>query len=350
MVLGLWSGVGGAQQAPCYFIFGDSLADSGNSNQLWSLVKANYLPYGIDFPFGPTGRFSNGKTISDVLAELLRVNGYVRPYARATFRDLFNGLNYASAAAGIRQETGQHLGGRMSFREQVQNYLRTVSLMLNFLGDERRTLDYLSKCIYSIDLGSNDYLNNYFMSQLYSSSRQFTPEQYANVLTQEYAQQLRIMYNYGARKIALFGLGPIGCSPIALAQNSPDGRTCVARINSATQLFNNGLRSLVDQLNNQLSGARFIYINVSGIVQDIIRNPSSFGIRVTNEGCCSVGRNNGEVTCLPLQPPCWNRNEFLFWDAFHLTEAANSVIGRRAYNAQSESDAYPIDINRLAQI
>ena len=77
--------------------------------------------------------------------------------------------------------------------------------------------------------------------------------------------------------MALFGVGQIGCSPNALAQNSPDGRTCVARINSANQLFNNGLRSLVDQFNNQFPDARVIYVNVYGIFQDIINNPASFG-------------------------------------------------------------------------
>ncbi|XP_061356076.1 GDSL esterase/lipase At1g29670-like [Gastrolobium bilobum] len=347
--LGLWSGVGAAQQVPCYFIFGDSLVDNGNNNQLSSLAKANYLPYGIDFPGGPTGRFSNGKTTVDVIAELLGFNGYISPYATARGRDILRGVNYASAAAGIREETGQQLGARISFRGQVQNYQRTVSQVVNLLGDENTAADYLSKCIYSIGLGSNDYLNNYFMPQVYSSSRQFTPQQYADVLIQAYAQQLRIMYNYGARKMVLFGVGQIGCSPNALSQ-SPDGRTCVARINSANQLFNNGLKSLVDQLNNQLPAARFIYINSYGIFQDIINSPSSYGFRVTNAGCCGVGRNNGQITCLPLQTPCRNRREFLFWDAFHPTEAGNTVVGRRAYNAQSASDAYPIDINRLAQI
>jgi len=85
------------------------------------------------------------------------------------------------------------------------------------------------------------------------------------------------LYNNGARKLALFGVGQIGCSPNALAQNSPDGRTCVARINSANQLFNNGLRSLVDNFNNQFPDAKATYVNVYGIFQDIINNPSSFG-------------------------------------------------------------------------
>lgn len=55
--------------APCYFIFGDSLVDNGNNNQLNSLARANYFPYGIDFSQGPTGRFSNGKTTVDVISK-----------------------------------------------------------------------------------------------------------------------------------------------------------------------------------------------------------------------------------------------------------------------------------------
>ncbi|MED6155124.1 hypothetical protein PIB30_002327 [Stylosanthes scabra] len=341
--------VEGAPQVPCFFVFGDSLVDNGNNNNLNSLAKANYLPYGIDFG-GPTGRFSNGKTTVDVITELLGFDGYIPPFSSASGQEILKGVNYASAAAGIREETGRQLGDRISFSGQVQNYQKTVEQLVNILGDEDQAANYLSKCIYSIGLGSNDYLNNYFMPQLYSSSRDYTPQQYANVLIQAYAQQLRTLYNYGARKMALFGVGQIGCSPNELAQNSPDGRTCVQRINSANQLFNNGLRSLVDQLNNQLPDAKFIYINTYGVFQDIISNPASYGFKVTNAGCCGIGRNNGQITCLPFQPPCSNRREYVFWDAFHPTDAANTIIGRRAYRAQSASDAYPIDINRLATL
>ncbi|KAG4977719.1 hypothetical protein AAZX31_13G205200 [Glycine max] len=348
----LWSGVAAAQaqRVPCYFIFGDSSADNGNNNQLWSNARANYLPYGIDSSVGPTGRFSNGKTTVDVIAELLGLAGFIRPYASAGARDIFYGVNYASAASGIRDETGQQLGSRISLRGQVQNHIRTAYQMLNSLGDVNRTLTYLGRCIYSIGVGGDDYLNNYFMPQFYPTSRQYTPEQYANLLLQSYAQLLEVLYNYGARKMVLFGISPIGCTPYALAQSSPDGRTCVERLNSATQLFNTGLRSLVDQLNNRIPNARFIYVNVYGIMQNIISNPSSFGVRVTNVGCCRVASNNGQSTCVPLQTPCLNRNEYLYWDASNPTETANTIIARRAYNAQSTSDAFPIDINRLAQI
>ena len=88
---------------------------------------------------------------------------------------------------------------------------------------------------------------------------------------------VQILYNNGARKFALIGLGQIGCSPSELAQNSPDGRTCVQRINSANQIFNDKLRSLVAQFNGNTPDARFIYINAYGIFQDLITRPAAFG-------------------------------------------------------------------------
>lgn len=52
------------------FLFGDSLVDTGNNNYLFTLSKADSPPYGIDFaPSGgrPTGRFTNGLTIADII-------------------------------------------------------------------------------------------------------------------------------------------------------------------------------------------------------------------------------------------------------------------------------------------
>ncbi|XP_077249552.1 GDSL esterase/lipase At4g18970-like [Tasmannia lanceolata] len=337
-------------QVPCYFIFGDSLVDNGNNNVIASLARANYQPYGIDFRRGPTGRFCNGRTTVDIIAELLGFDDYIPPYVSTRGEQILTGVNYASAAAGIREETGQQLGGRITMNGQLQNYQTTVEQVVNLLGDEDSAANYLSKCMYSVGMGSNDYLNNYFMPAIYSTSRTYTPEQYADVLIQQYSQQLRTLYNYGARKVALIGVGAVGCSPNELAQNSPNGATCVYRINSAIQIFNGRIRSLVDDFNNNLDGAKFIFVNGYEIFVDVLQSASSYGFTVKNTGCCGIGRNNGQITCLPFQTPCQNREEYIFWDAFHPTEAFNEIFGRRAYSAESSADAYPIDIRHLAQI
>ena len=71
--LALQGGAGAAEPlVPAMFVFGDSLTDNGNNNDLNSLAKANYPPYGIDFAGGPTGRFSNGYTMVDEIGTCLR--------------------------------------------------------------------------------------------------------------------------------------------------------------------------------------------------------------------------------------------------------------------------------------
>lgn len=51
---------------PALIIFGDSVVDVGNNNNLNTLIKSNFPPYGRDFVnHRPTGRFCNGKLATD---------------------------------------------------------------------------------------------------------------------------------------------------------------------------------------------------------------------------------------------------------------------------------------------
>lgn len=52
-----------------FFVFGDSLVDSGNNNYLFTSARADSPPYGIDYPtHRATGRFSNGLNIPDIIS------------------------------------------------------------------------------------------------------------------------------------------------------------------------------------------------------------------------------------------------------------------------------------------
>nr|GMC55745.1 GDSL esterase/lipase 5 [Ipomoea batatas] len=59
------------ERRPALFIFGDSFMDSGNNNYIntTTLDQANFRPYGETFFDAPTGRFSDGRLISDFIAE-----------------------------------------------------------------------------------------------------------------------------------------------------------------------------------------------------------------------------------------------------------------------------------------
>jgi len=64
---------GQQQKVPCFFVFGDSLSDNGNNNNLRTAAKCNYNPYGVDFQEGPSGRFTNGKNLVDFLGNILNL-------------------------------------------------------------------------------------------------------------------------------------------------------------------------------------------------------------------------------------------------------------------------------------
>ena len=55
------------------YIFGDSLFDSGNNNYIHTtpLDQANFWPYGETFFNFSTGRFSDGRLMSDFIGKVL---------------------------------------------------------------------------------------------------------------------------------------------------------------------------------------------------------------------------------------------------------------------------------------
>lgn len=75
---------GGDGIVPALFVFGDSLIDNGNNNNIPSFAKANYFPYGIDFNGGPTGRFCNGLTMVDGIGTFL-LHVYIYNYIHMLF-------------------------------------------------------------------------------------------------------------------------------------------------------------------------------------------------------------------------------------------------------------------------
>lgn len=59
-----------AKNITAIFVFGDSMVDVGNNNYIKTIAKAAF-PNGIDFGLrGSSGRFTNGRTVIDILGKL----------------------------------------------------------------------------------------------------------------------------------------------------------------------------------------------------------------------------------------------------------------------------------------
>lgn len=77
--------------------------------------------------------------------------------------------------------------------QQVQNLGDTVLQMRRyFRGDDGTLNSYLSRCIFYSGMGSNDYLNNYYMPDFYTTSSNFTPSAYAASLLKDYTRQFTV--------------------------------------------------------------------------------------------------------------------------------------------------------------
>ncbi|KAM7271093.1 hypothetical protein ACFE04_030307 [Oxalis oulophora] len=283
--------VSARRRVPCFFIFGDSLVDSGNNNHLRTNAKANYKPYGIDFPDGATGRFTNGRTAVDFLAEYMGFKDFIPPYTTANSYQLKYGVNYASGSAGILRKTGRNLGTHVSLYNQLKRHRKVISRLNIRFGNESVTAHRLQKCLYYVGMGSNDYLNNYFLPKDFDTSKRYNASQYADLLTKHYSRQLKALYKYGARKVAVNGLSIIGCVPFAIRMTNNTARLCFDEMNTAAQMFNIQVGSLIDDLNRNLTNANFVFINnlwpmLSQVLEDLPGNQRNACCDVDDAGFC----------------------------------------------------------------
>ncbi|XP_062097966.1 GDSL esterase/lipase At4g16230-like [Humulus lupulus] len=333
------------------FVFGSSLVDNGNNNFINnSLAKANYLPYGLDFPLGPSGRFTNGKNVVDLIGEKLRlpfIPAFADPSTKG--RRIVHGVSFASGGSGILDDTGSIAGDVISLREQIRNLEKiTLPELEGEVGCKSKQIlrDYL----FVVGSGSNDYSFNYFLTGL---NKRVTLQDFTTNLTLSLSHHLKKLYRLGGRRFVLMSINPIGCSPMVRIMVQPTQNRCIQGLNLAAQLFNSHLKSLVDTIKPQMPGSTLVYVNSYKIIRDIIRNPFSKGFEEASKPCCkvaSLSEGGNGVLCRREGEVCANRSNHVFFDGLHPTEAVNVQIANKAYASTLPTEVYPINIQQLAQI
>ena len=89
------------------------------------------------------------------------------------------------------------------------------------------------------------------------------------------------LYNLGARKFVITGLGVMGCIPSILAQ-SPVGQ-CSDAVNQLVKPFNANVKTMINNLNARLPGSQFIYVNIASMFQDILARPAAYGAHLLTQ-------------------------------------------------------------------
>ncbi|WOL06281.1 GDSL esterase/lipase [Canna indica] len=319
------------------FVFGDSLVDAGNNNYLFTISKANSPPYGIDFaPSGgqPTGRFTNGRTVSDIIIQSLGDRSLPPPYLspNASSNAVLGGVNYASGASGILDDTGSLFIERIPMGKQVEYFGETRDYLVGIMG-ENATNELLKNAIFSITTGSNDILN-YLEPSLPFSGKKFPPALVQDIMVSNLTLHLKRLHELGARKFMVVGVGPLGCIPyIRVIKLVANGR-CSSFANRLIQGYNAKLARAIDKLNEEMGPqAVLVYANPYDIVIEIMQNYRQYGFEDANDPCCGLSfppllcsGGDGNVASFVL---CEHRDKYVFWDAYHPTEAANVIVAER---------------------
>ncbi|EOA20881.1 hypothetical protein CARUB_v10001218mg [Capsella rubella] len=313
-----------------FFVFGDSLVDSGNNNYLVTTARADSLPYGVDFPTRrPTGRFSNGLNIPDLISEAIGNEEPPLPYLNPELRGqrLLNGANFASAGIGILNDTGFQFINIIRMYQQLdyfQQYQQRVSRLIG----RPRTQRLVSQALVLITVGGNDFVNNYFLFPYSVRSRQFTLPDYVRFLISEYKKLLLRLNSLGVGRVLVTGAGPLGCAPAELARSGTSNGRCSPELQQAASQYDLQLIQMINELNRKIGKTVFIAANINQMQIDFLRTPRSYGFITSKVACCGQGPYNGLGLCTVLSNLCPNRDLYVFWDAFHPTEKANRMIVR----------------------
>ncbi|GAV85872.1 Lipase_GDSL domain-containing protein [Cephalotus follicularis] len=319
-------------KVPAIIVFGDSSVDAGNNNEISTVLKSNFEPYGRDFRGGePTGRFSNGRIPPDFISEAFGLKPTIPAYLDPMYNimDFSTGVCFASAGTGYDNATSDVLSVIPLWKE-LEYYKEYQKKLRGYLGDEKANI-ILGEALYLMSMGTNDFLENYYMFP--GRSSKFSVVDYQNFLAGIARNFITELYQLGARKISIGGLPPMGCLPLERTTNIFSGSVCVEEYNNVAKDFNTMLQDLVVRLNKELVGIRLVLSNPYDILSDIIQNPHLFGFENAAMACCGTGMFEMGYMCDKINPfTCSDANRYVFWDSFHPTEKTNWIVADHVVN------------------
>ncbi|KAI3462783.1 hypothetical protein Pfo_019446 [Paulownia fortunei] len=343
------------------FIFGDSLVDAGNNNYLQTLSKANIPPMALILRLPgesdrPVYEWKNHRRHCckiTLMWEELGQPRYALPFLapNTTGKAILYGVNYASGGGGTMNATGRIFVNRLSMDIQVDYFNITRKQIDNLLGASKAR-EYLNrKSIFSITIGSNDFLNNYLLPVISMGARiTQSPDAFVDDMINHLRRQLTRLYQLDARKFIVGNVGPIGCIPYQKTINQLSEDECVSLPNKLALQYNARLKDLLQELNENLEGATFVLANVYDLVMELITNYSKYGFTTASTACCgNGGQFAGIIPCGPTSSMCSDRDKHVFWDPYHPSEAANLIIAKQLLDGDSRYIS-PMNLRRLRDL
>nr|GMC96116.1 GDSL esterase/lipase At5g03610-like [Ipomoea batatas]GME18532.1 GDSL esterase/lipase At5g03610-like [Ipomoea batatas] len=285
---------------PKMFVFGDSYVDTGN----WSPTNASGSwrePYGMTFPGKPSGRWSDGRILTDYLASYLGI-GSPQPYA-AWKRDgeaKQFGMNFAYGGSGV-------------FDTYVDgpNMTTQISYLQQLLQENVYTKHDLTSSVTLVSSVGNDYNYHTFTKHMGG---------FVKTLTKKLSLNLKRIHEMGVPKVAVTAMEPLGCIPgVAFLTTGNYSNTCDERMNKITRFHNQLLKQNIQKLNDQTDGSPFVILDLYAAFMSALniqhnRN-SSFAHPM--KPCCLGKCGEVDESGKKEYRVCDNPKMAFFWDIFH---------------------------------
>lgn len=129
------------------------------------------------------------------------------------------------------------------------------------------------EALYVFETGSNDVVSYFFPT----GADLPAPDDFVRLMLSEFTQVIQHIYDLGARRIAIFGLGPVGCIPARLTLPNCSADYCNNHVNDMATNYNMGLENLVNELPARYTGVVPVYASVFDVVQLFLTYPQQYG-------------------------------------------------------------------------
>ncbi|KAG7017443.1 GDSL esterase/lipase [Cucurbita argyrosperma subsp. argyrosperma] len=295
------------------FVFGDSYVDTGNNRK--PAAKSWQYPYGVTFPGKPTGRFSDGRVLTDYLAKYLKVKSPI-PYKwrKVGYGQLKYGMNFAYGGTGV-------------FNTFVMspNMSTQIDFFQQLIGESTFTSQDLQSSVALVSLAGNDYS----VYQATDGSAQGWQPFITKVVNQ-LEVNLRRIHGVGVPKIVVTALEPLGCLPSSTVASS--FQQCNATENQLVNFHNMLLQQSVAKLNSEVkdaSASTFILLDLYSSFMAALNNKGDHlgnvkfenplkpcCVGVSSEYSCGSMGSNGEKKYTICEDP----GAAFFWDEVHPTQ------------------------------
>ncbi|KAJ7956771.1 GDSL esterase/lipase [Quillaja saponaria] len=349
-------------QFPAVFNFGDSNSDTGGLSAVFGQAPS---PNGESYFLSPAGRYSDGRLIVDFIAKSVGLP-YLSAYLDALGANFTHGANFATAGSTIRpQNTTMQQSGFSPISLNVQynefyDFHRRSQVVRKKGGIFEQLLpkdEDFSRALYTFDIGQNDLTSGYFSNMTTDQVKATIPD-----ILLQFKNIVEWVYGEGGRNFWIHNTGPFGCLPYVIERlpvlaEQVDSAGCATPFNQVAQIFNQGLKEVVDQMREELPLAAITYVDVYSVKYSLISKAKKHGFEHSLRTCCGHGGRynfNQQFGCgsritvhgkeIFLGKSCKNPSGYIIWDGVHFTQSANKWIFEQIVDGSFSDPPIPLNL------